>query len=543
MKNLEIVILLMAVLAGLSAVAQRFKLPNPVLLVLAGLLIGLTPALPDIALNPDIVFFVFLPPLLYEASFNMSWHDFKAYRQQISLLAIGLVFFTTTAVACLAHYFIPGFSWPLAFVLGAIISPPDAVAATSVTRGLNLPKKITSILEGESLVNDASALIAYRYAVAAVVSGTFSLLDAGWHFLLVAGGGILIGLLIGYLVSRIQERISDPTISTTITLLIPFVAYSLAEHVETSGVLAVVFTGLVVSWRSYEIYDTNTRVQKNSFWDVLSFLLNGFVFILIGLQLPFIIKGFNELTLPVVIGYGLLISFVAIVIRILWIYPTSYLLLLFNKLLGRKKKKASLNLKTLFITSWAGMRGVVSLATALALPFTLRNGHPFPHRNEILMITFIVILVTLVLQSLTLPWFIRRLDVQESEEKAATEEQKVRLHMAESSLSFLEAELAQGENESALEELRARFERQISRLNGVLSSDTDDTDDTSDQALFQQFLHKRLEVVEHQRAMLVQLHKEGTYSETTIRKMEAELDALDISLQTQLNTIQKPSVT
>ncbi|WP_324676714.1 Na+/H+ antiporter [Hymenobacter sp. GOD-10R] len=536
MRNLEIVVMLMAVLAGLSAVAQRFKLPYPVLLVFAGLLIGITPTLPNISLNPDIVFFVFLPPLLYEASFNMSWHDFKAYRQEISMLAIGLVFFTTMAVACLAHYFIPGFSWPLAFVLGAIVSPPDAVAATSVTRGLNLPTKITSILEGESLVNDASALIAYRYAVAAVVSGTFSMWDAGWHFLLVAGGGIGVGLLLGYAVSRLQERISDPTISTTITLLVPFVSYSVAEHVETSGVLAVVFTGLVVSWRSYEIYDTNTRVQKNSFWDVLSFLLNGFVFILIGLQLPFIIKGFNELTLPVVIGYGLLISFVAIVIRIVWVFPTSYLLLLFNKLLGRKKKKATLDLKSLFITSWAGMRGVVSLATALALPFSLRNGHPFPHRNEILMITFIVILITLVLQSLTLPWLIRRLDVQEPEEKAVTEEQKVRLQMAESSLGFLEEELARGENEGALEELKARFQRQVNRLNGVLASDNEEEDDTSDQALFQQFLHKRIEVVEHQRALLVQLHKEGKYNETTIRKMEAELDALDISLQAQLNT-------
>lgn len=539
MENLEVIILLMALLAGLSALAQRLKLPYAVLLVVAGLALGLIPGLPAVVLEPELVFFIFLPPLLYEASFNMSWHDFKAYKHQISLLAIGLVFFTTTVIATIAHFFIPGFSWQLGFVLGAIVSPPDAVAATSATQGLNLPKKITAILEGESLVNDASALIAYRYAVAAVVSGAFSFWDAGWHFLLVAGGGVVIGLVLGYILAWLQQRITDATIATTITLLGPFMAYSLAEYVGASGVLAVVFTGIVVAWRSYEIYDTRARLQKNNFWGVFIFLLNGFVFILIGLQLPTILKGVYEHnhTLSSVIGYGLLISAVAIIIRICWIFPLSYLSWLWDKFQGSKRPRESRELKGLFITSWAGMRGVVSLATALGLPLALRSGAPFPQRDVILFITFTVILVTLVVQGLSLPWFVRHFDLTEPEEKAATEEQKLRLDITTNALQFVDEQLARGEAKGALEELKQRLQSQVNRLNGVLSDM--ESEDESDQIQFQRFLEKRLEVIEHQRNRIIAIHKDGSYAEETVRRIEEELDALELNLETQLNTISK----
>ncbi|GGE93682.1 Na+/H+ antiporter [Hymenobacter cavernae] len=537
MKNLEIVLLLMVVMAVLSAIAHRFRLPYAVLLVLAGLVIGFIPGLPSVALDPDIIFLVFLPPLLYEASFNVSWHDFKANRAEISLLAIGLVFFTTTVVACVAHYFIPGFSWPLAFVLGAIVSPPDAVAATSVTQGLGLPKKITSVLEGESLVNDASALIAYRYAVAAVVSGGFAIWDAGLQFLLVAGGGVLIGLGIGYTISWVQTKVADATIATTLTLLAPYLAYLGAEHFGASGVLAVVFTGLVVSWRSLEIYQTNTRLQRRSFWSVLGFLLNGFVFIIIGLELPHILEGSEQASLSTLIGYGLLVSAVAIIIRIVWVFPSAYFLL-FLRRLRNKSGAHKLDLKGLFITSWAGMRGVVSLATALALPLALQNGQPFPQRNVLLFITFVVILVTLVLQSFTLPWFIRWLNVQEPEEKLIAEQQQLRLEIENSALAFVEQKLADEPNDATLLELKEMVERRVNRLHESVSGAADPNDDNSDQNRFEEFLQNRIEVTNQQRALLVHLHKDGKFSAEAIRRVQLELDRLEMSLQTQLEAVE-----
>jgi Na+/H+ antiporter len=548
MEHLSVIIFLMALLVGLSALAPRLKLPYPVLLVLAGALLALIPGLPRVELDPNLVFFIFLPPLLYEASYNMSWHEFVANRRPITLLAVGLVLLTTTVVAAIAHYFIPGFSWAMGFVLGAIVSPPDAVAATSVTKGLGLPRRITGILEGESLVNDASALIAYRYAVAAVVSGTFGLWDAEWHFVLVAGGGAGIGLAVGYIVVRVQNWLTDATLITVLTLLLPFGVYLVAEHVGVSGVLAVVFMGLMMSRRSHDIYNNETRLLKHSFWNVLGFLLNGFVFLLIGLELRTIVSELGASAFWPTLGYGLLVSVVAIAIRMGWVFPVSYLGHWLGKWLGRQEEPTPR--RNLFITSWAGMRGVVSLATALALPLALSNGQPFPQRDAILFITFTVILVTLVVQGLSLPWLVRRLGVQESPAQRAAEEQELRLALTDDSLSYIEGKITAAATPApCLLTLREVMRRQARRLHGTFAAneatdlDTPEETETEAAASFEDLLRCRLDVTEHQRHLLVQLHRTNTFSEEAIRRVELELDRFEIALDTQLATVQQPANT
>jgi CPA1 family monovalent cation:H+ antiporter len=548
MDNLAVIILLLALLVGLSAVAPRLKVPYPLLLVLVGVALALVPGLPEVTISPDLIFFIFLPPLLYEASYNTSWHEFVANRRPISLLAIGLVLMTTTVIAAVAHFFIPGFSWGMGFVLGAIVSPPDAVAATSVTKGLGLPRRITSILEGESLINDASALIAYRYAVAAVVSGVFSLFDASWHFLLVGLGGAAIGWAVGWVVVRIQNVLTDATLITVLTVLMPFGVYLAAEHVHVSGVLAVVFMGLMMSRRSHDVFDNQTRLLKHSFWNVLGFLLNGFVFILIGLQLRGILSGLggkDSWQLWPALGYGLLVSGVAIAIRLGWVFPVSYLGHWLGRWLGRRTPQPSQ--RSLFITSWAGMRGVVSLATALALPYALQNGDAFPQRNVILFITFVVILVTLVVQGLTLPWLVRRLGVQESPAQRAAEEQELRLVLVESSLKYLEQRLAAAGSppDDSLLTMREVLRRQARRLRGTLAANEATglpplPTEVQAAAQFERLLQSRLSVTEYQRHLLIELHRRNGYSEEAIRQVELELDRFEIALDTQLATVQQP---
>jgi CPA1 family monovalent cation:H+ antiporter len=543
MEHLSVVIFLMALLVGLSALAPKLKLPYPVLLVLAGGLLALIPGLPPLKLEPDLVFFIFLPPLLYEASYNTSWHEFVANRRPILLLAVGLVLLTTTVIAALAHYFIPGFTWGMGFVLGAIVSPPDAVAATSVTKGLGLPRRITSVLEGESLVNDASALIAYRYAVAAVVSGTFGLWDASWHFVLVAGGGVVLGVVVGFVMVRVQKLLTDATQITALTLLLPFGVYLGAEHLGVSGVLAVVAMGLMMSRRSHDIYDNQTRLLKHSFWNVLGFLLNGFVFILIGLQLRTILEGIGVGAFWPVLGYGLLVSGVAIAIRLGWVFPVSYLGEWLGRWLGREEEHSPR--RNLFITSWAGMRGVVSLATALSLPFVVSGGQAFPQRNTILFITFVVILVTLVVQGLSLPWLVRRLGVQESPAERAAEEQQLRLTLTNESLRYLE-DLIAADDDPNLLTLREIQRRQARRLHGAFAAneatDLDAPAEAESAAAteFEKLLRARLTMTEHQRQLLVKLHREGKFSEEAIRQVELELDRFEIALDTQLATVQYP---
>jgi len=393
-----------------SGMAGKVKLPVPVLLLIIGIAIGFVPAIPDIELNPEIVMLLFLPPLLYDAAFNISFKDFKININTISTLAIGLVFLTTAGIALIAHFMIPGMSWPLAFVLGAILSATDAVAAMGITKGLGLPHSTITILEGESLVNDASALVAYRFAVAALTGIAFVWWKASLQFLLVLGGGFLTGLIIARLLAYALRffRTNDMVI-ISLMLLMPFVTYLVAEHFKVSGVIAVVVLGLGMSRLSREKFPNHIKEQSRHFWDVIIFLLNGLIFLLIGLQYPFVLKKLPASQVWPYIGYAVVIALAALLIRLARVYLQQFNL---NKAFQSKRRisqEALFDSKTSFIITWSGMRGIVSLAIAIGLPVNLENGQPFPMRNELIFLSIAVVLLSLLGQGLSLPWVVKKL--------------------------------------------------------------------------------------------------------------------------------------
>jgi CPA1 family monovalent cation:H+ antiporter len=525
----------MVVLVILSSLAERLRFPSPIMLMVAGLVIGLTPGLPNLALDPEIVFLIILPPLLFDAASKTAWYEFKAAIRPISTLAIALVIFTTVAVAMAAHYCLPGFSWPLAFVLGAIVSPPDAVAATSITKGLQLNKRVITILEGESLVNDASALIAYRYAVAAVTTGSFVFWKAGLQFLGVAIGGIAVGLVVAFVFVLVSKRVSkDPVVQTSLLLLMPFLAYLLGEAVHTSGVLAVVSAGLLISWRAPEIISFQTRVQNKSVWDTIIFLLNGFVFLLIGLQVPDIMRSIGNYTVGQLVGYGALISAATILVRIVWVFIGAYhngAVELRKTSTGKQHAAADDDLwKHVLIVAWTGTRGIVSLATALALPLTLSNGALFPQRSLILFLAFMVIFITLVVQGLSLPLLIRALKVKKAASNG-TENKELELFMASSVLAHLQDTFPIELEEELHQQLKTKYEERVQLLEAATGEEAPAAN--TDEGLLSQDLQAQIEIARFQRRLLVQLHKEGRFADETIRHMESSLDINSMKLNIQ----------
>lgn len=524
MNNLGIILIIFGILLALQAIADKIKLPNAVLLVIVGLSLWFIPGLPSLELNPDVVFLLFLPPILYDAASHTSWHDFKSEIRPISTLAITLVFLTTGAVAIITYYMIPGFSWPLAFVLGAIVSPPDAAAATSIIKGMGLNKKVITILEGESLLNDASALIAYRFAIISIGTGSFVLAQAGIDFLVLLVGGILVGLVIGFVFSLLHRIIrNNSLISTSLTLLTPFVAYLVAEHWHTSGVLAVVSAGLLISWRSSEIFSYETRIRNSAVWDTVIFLLNGFIFIIIGLQLPSILDDLGEYNINDLISYGLLVAGVTIAIRILWVFGASY-----SFFKSKHSPDEGDTWKNVLIVAWTGTRGVVSLATALALPLTLSNGLEFPHRSLILFLAFVVIFITLVVQGLSLPILVKLLNVKPHAH--AEEERDLRLLMATNVISFIDYELSSTINE----QIKTQIKRPYSEITRELSRELKN-DHTGKRVIYPlpdgpSLVEAKQEVHQFQRQLLINFHKSGTFNQSTIRLLEKELDYEELQL-------------
>jgi Na+/H+ antiporter len=529
MENIALIVLLLFGVAFLAVVTNRYKFPFPIALVLTGLLISLIPGLPVIELRPSIIFIVFLPPLLYDAAWNTSWHEFKAYKRAISLAAIGLVLLTTTVVALVAHAIIPDISWSLAFLLGAIVSPPDAVAATSVTRGLGLDPRLISILEGESLVNDASGLIAYKYALTAVMAGNFVLWKAGLDFIWVVMAGIAIGLAIGFLMYNVHKRIiTDPIIESVLTILTPFASYLLAEYFNVSGVLAVVSTGLYLSFRSGEIFTNESRIVAYSFWGVLIFILNGLIFILIGLQLRSIMEVIREYSGRQLIWYGLAVSATVIIVRFLWIIPGS----LIPQMNRRINKKRHFDQGNLVVFGWAGMRGVVSMAAALALPLVLPGGAVFPHRNLIIFITFCVILTTLVILGFTLPWVIRKLKI--SPYSIAAEEYEVRTRIINNTIQYIEENLSQV-NAELLNNIKTKYEIKFNRLQKTdLPADYFGKDKQHAANIFNEYSMLQIDLIAVERKALQQLHLKGEASEEIIRKIERELDLEETRLKLEM---------
>jgi Na+/H+ antiporter len=538
MDEFKVVIFLMAILISLTAIVIKKKFPFPILLVAAGLVIGFVPQLPDLGLDPDIVFIIILPPLLYDAASKTSWHEFRTAIRPISALAITLVFFTTVAVAITAHYLIPGFSWPLAFVLGAVVSPPDAVAASGIIKGLGLNKKVITILEGESLVNDASALIAYRYAVTAVTTGTFIFWKAGLQFLLVAGVGIIIGIVVGYLFVLAHKKIeNNPVVETSLTLLSPYVSYLAAEQFHMSGVLAVVTTGLVISWRAPEVFAYHARMRIKGVWETLVFLLHGFVFILIGLQLPSIIKDLGNYPFSEILGYGLLISAVTIVVRIIWVFAG-----VSSQTFFQKTKKTTNDLsandnqdstwKNVLVVAWTGTRGVISLAAALALPLLLENGTPFPKRHSIIFLAFVVIFVTLVVQGLSLPLLIRWLKIK-PQDNTIEEEKELQLYLATSTLNFIEQDFPIQLDDKLQEQLKKKYELQINDLTKEIrrQKKAKRNDEEIKPPPPTDLVNAQLEIGKFKRELLVKIHKEGEFSDAAIKKVEREMDIDELKLE------------
>ena len=519
MHDIEIILGLLSVVAVLAVVAEKIGVSYPILLVLGGLVLGFVPGLPKVELDPELVFVLFLPPLLTAAAWYTSWRDFHFNLRPILLLAIGLVIVTTSAVAVVAHAAIGGLTWSTGFVLGAIVSPPDAVAASAITQRLNIPRRVVTVLEGESLINDATGLVAYRFAVAAVVTGMFSIWEVGLRFFVIAIGGVLVGLAMGWLIVWVHRHLENSLVEITTTILMAFVTYLLAEKLGVSGVLAVVTNGLYQRRHSSEVLSPTTRIQAIAVWDIIVFLLNGLIFILIGLQLPSILEEISEYSPATLLWYAVLISAVVISVRLLWVFPAAYI----PRLLSRRLRERDPNppWQTLLLIGWTGMRGVVSLAAALALPLVTNNGTPFPQRDLILFLTFCVILVTLVLQGLTLPPLTRWLKIVK-DVGIEREEMEGRLRAAEAAMARIEELTAQ---DSVLAEaemvqwLRTQYRERIRRI----SSCCVDMDEGSYEQLAA-FRHLQHEVLAVERRTAIRLRNQGVINDEVLHRIEHDLD-------------------
>jgi len=515
MENIATIIILLAIVTALAEVTDRISIPYPILLVLTGITISMIPWLPDITLNPEVVFLVFLPPILYAAAWTTPLQEFKKAKRPIILLATGCVIFTTCAVAWVAHLFIPTMSWPECFLLGAIISPPDAVAAASATKGLAVPKRVTVILEGESLVNDATGLIAYKYAIAALATGVFHVWQAGLQFFVVAGVGMALGLVVGVVFKWIHKLTPDnPTNDTTLTFLAPFIAYLSAESIHVSGVLAVVVCGLYLGRQSSKIFSQQGRLQAYGVWNTVIFMLNGIIFILIGMQLRTVIQDIGTHSFSTLLWYGVIVSVAVIVGRIIWVYPATYIPRVLSKKIRTTEPRPSM--RTVTIIAWSGMRGVVSLAAALALPLMIGDAS-FKNRNLIIFLTFCVILSTLVLQGLTLRPLIQWLGIK-ADDTEEEREQKARLEIASRVIEHIEENYALALSDEVLNQIKTKYEIRIQRIR------KDQTSQKMAEQEINEFHRIQQELLARERELSLHMRDQGKISDEALRKIEYELD-------------------
>ena len=526
MQDAELLLLvLMAAVGGLSVLAGVVGVPYPILLVLGGLVLGFVPGVPATELPPDLVLVLFLPPLLYVSAFFSSPRELRSDARTITLLAVVLVLATMTAVAAVAHALVPGLPWAAAFTLGAIVSPTDPLAATTIARRLGVPRRLVTVLEGESLVNDATALVAYRVALAAVVAGSFSLWDAGLRFVVGAIGGVAIGLAVAWLIAQARRRLDDPLTEIILSVVTGYAAYLPADRLGLSGVLAAVTAGLYVGWENPSLASPTTRLLGFSFWEVLVYLLNAVLFVLVGLQLRPILSGLGGGSAAVLFGQAALVSGVVIASRMAWGFTVPYVVRLVDRRPSQLARRVGARQR--LVVGWSGMRGAVSLAAALALPLETRAGEPFPQRNLILFMTFAVIFATLVLQGLTLPTLIRRLGVHDDGTEAR-EELRGRLGATDAALARLE-ELAAAEwtRDDTVERMRGLYQFRRRRLKARAGYLEDDG--YQDRSLAYQRLVR--ELLEAQRRAIVQLRNQGTISNDVMHRIERDLDLEDSRLE------------
>ncbi len=515
-RGVELIALLFIAVIGLGTLARRLVIPYPILLVIGGLLLGFVPGLPPVRLDPDLVFFVFLPPILWSAAYFTSFRDFRANLRPIVLLALGLVAATTAVVAAVAHAVVPGLGWAGAVALGAIVSPPDAVAAVAILRRLRIPHRLVVILEGESLVNDAGALIIYRTAVAAMVTGAFSLPEAVGQFLLAAVGGVAIGLAVAALSTLALRWISDSMSEIAVSLLSPYIAWMAADRMGTSAVLACVAGGLLYRRVWGRAVAPATRLQARAVWGLLIFALNGVIFILIGLQLRTLAQSVGHEELGALAWQGLLVSLAAIVTRLVWVPLAVWLP---RQIPAVRARDPLPPWRAIAIIAWTAMRGVVSLAAALALPLVVADGRPLPLREQIILLTFVVILVTLVLQGLSLAPLVRRLDLPD-DQTLEREEIQARDHAVRAALDRLTQLQSQ---EQGVEEQLADLRRHYEDRARVIAGRREEVPASSSLA-DATFKRARYETLTAERLALLGLRDRGAISDEVLLDLERELD-------------------
>ncbi|GAC1308068.1 MAG: Na+/H+ antiporter [Vulcanimicrobiaceae bacterium] len=520
MHQSSLIFVLLTAIVVVAVVAKRFAIPYPIAFVIGGSALAFVPSVPAFQLDPDWVFLIFLPPLLYSGGWLTDWKSFKENARPIGLLAIGLVIATTGAVAALAHAYIPNLPWASAFVLGAIVSPPDAVAAGAVFERFSVPRRIVAILDGEGLVNDATALVIYRFAVAAVVTGTFSLATAGFAIVAVAAGGIAVGLLIQYALIALvlglrRLRLGDSLIDNIVSLVTPYAIYLCAEVVHASGVLAVVAAGMYASRQSPKIHEPEGRLVAGAVWDMLTFLLNGLVFLLIGLQLRTIVRdpafALRELWI------GLAVSALVVVVRLAWVYPATYVPRLLFPSIARHEGVPTKSF--IFIIGWSGMRGIVSLASALAVPRFAASGAPFPGRSTIVFVAFCVIFVTLVFQGLSLIPILRWLKV-EGDDDIARREMEVRVAALRAGIDrmrALESDFTSTSEWEVQGRIIGEYEYRIAHLGQHLDGTNVPDEIASDHRLQQ-------EALDAERRAVLRLRDESEIPDEIYRRINYDLD-------------------
>jgi CPA1 family monovalent cation:H+ antiporter len=511
---------LLGVVAAVAWIAERVHLPVPILLVIAGIALALTPGLPTVELDAEFVMLAMLPPLIYFAAFTMSWQAFRANLRPILLLAIGCVLATTIAVAAAGHWLI-GLPLGVAFMLGAIVSPPDIVAPLAVAKRLGMPRRITAVLEGEGLVNDATALILFNVALVGVLTGRFSLATAAQDFVLVLVGETAWGWVVGYSVLRLRHWAREPRIEVMLSLMTPFIAFWLPHALGGSGVLATVVAGLYTGWAGVALIRSNTRLQALFFWDIVNTVITGMIFLLTGLQARTVAAGLDHATLVELMLAGLLITAVIIVVRFLWVFPATYLPRWLVPSLDARDPAPSWRFP--FIIAFTGVRGVVSLAAALSVPVAIATNVPFPGRNTVLVITFIVIMMTLIAQGLTLPFVVRKLGLDRLASAELRErkrrENRARIETARAALNRLEsAAVEEHLNDDLVQPWRTRQTQRIAQLDSARDPDGDAF------AVATSVHRVELAMIAAERARLNELLREGRISDEIRRRIERDLD-------------------
>lgn len=518
-----ILIGLLAAIAALLVAAPILRIPYPIFLVLGGLALGFVPGVPSIALPPDVVLIAVLPPLLYSSAFFTSLRELRANAVAIGMLAIPLVIVTMTVVAVVAHQWVDSMSWSAAFVLGAIVSPTDPIAATAIMRRLGVPRRVVTVVEGESLVNDGTALVLYRVAVTAAVSGAFSFWNASWHFAWAVVGGVGVGLVVGYLVAAVRRRLDNPPVEVTIALMTGYFAFIPANAIDASGVLAVVTAGVYLGWRTPELTSVQTRLQGVAVWEIVAFVLNALVFALVGLQLSRILDALTGRSTGSLMWWGFLVTAAVVLTRLVW----GPILTLLPKLLFPRLRHGRITAGQPAVVAWSGMRGAVSLAAALAIPLSTHAGAAFPERDLVIFLTFTVILGTLVVQGLTLPAVIRAFRI-EPDHLDEREDAKARIKAADAALARLEElEVEDWVRDDTAERLRGLYGFRKNRF----ASRFDDGDDGAIEQQSQSYQRLRRELLEAERSAIVDLRRQGVISSDVERRLQRDLDLEDARLE------------